>query len=200
MFKIIMKRHLYLQILLSLFFLTDLYPRPVQTEIKTLEAGAIAPDFSLRGIDDKIYSLKDFSKSPVLVVIKNNSSNKLRLLNIWATWCGPCKTEFPELVVIDRMYRGRDFEFITISADKQERRNDALKFLQSQQASNRNYIFSEDDVYRLIDAVGNGWRGALPFTLLAEPGGKIVYARQDMIDPREMKKLIVENKYIGRYY
>jgi len=64
-----MKRHLLLQILLSLIFLTDLYPRPVQTEIKTLETGAIAPDFSLRGIDDKIYSLKDFSKSPVLVVI-----------------------------------------------------------------------------------------------------------------------------------
>jgi len=43
-------------------------------------------------------------------------------------------------------------------------------------------------------------RGALPFTLLVEPGGKIVYKKQDMIDPHQMKKLIVENKYIGRYY
>src|SRR5882762_9612936 len=49
-------------------------------------------------------------------LLKNNS-DKLRLINIWATWCGPCEVEFPELVTINRMYRARDFELITISAD-----------------------------------------------------------------------------------
>jgi len=145
-------------------------------------------------------TLEEIDVNGVRELIKNTSSNKLRLINIWATWCGPCKTEFPDLVIIDRMYRGRDFEFITISADKQQRMDDALKFLKSQQASNKNYIFNDDDVYKLIDAVDKDWRGALPFTILIEPGGKIVYKKQDMIDPHEMKKLIVENKYIGRYY
>jgi len=145
-------------------------------------------------------TLEEIDVNGVRELIKNTSSNKLRLINIWATWCGPCKTEFPDLVIIDRMYRGRDFEFITISADKQARKADALKFLKSQQASNKNYIFNDDDVYKLIDAVDKDWRGALPFTILIEPGGKIVYKKQDMINPHEMKKLIVENKYIGRYY
>jgi hypothetical protein len=44
------------------------------------------------------------------------------------------------------------------------------------------------------------WQGALPYSMLVEPGGKIVYAKQGIIEPLEMKKLIVENKTIGRFY
>ena len=156
----------------------------------------------------KLY--KQWSELPVTVndidvqgikdLIKNTSSDKLRLINIWATWCGPCITEFPDLVIIDRIYRGRPFEFISISADKQAKKEDVLKFLRKQEASNKNFIFNKDDIYEMIEAVDPEWQGALPYTLLIEPGGKIVYKKQDTIDPAEMKKLIVGNKYIGRYY
>jgi peroxiredoxin len=98
------------------------------------------------------------------------------------------------------MYRGRDFELITISADKQARKDDALKFLRKQEASNKNYIFNKDDVYELIESVDPDWQGALPYTMLIEPGGKIVYKKQDTINPAEMRKMIVENEFIGRYY
>jgi thiol-disulfide isomerase/thioredoxin len=145
-------------------------------------------------------TLEDIDVQGIKDLVKNSTSGKLRLINIWATWCGPCVTEFPDLVIIDRMYRGRPFEFITISADKQARKDDVLKFLQKQQASNKNYIFDEDDVYQLIEAVDPDWQGPLPLTLLIEPGGKILYKKHDMIVPAEMKKLIVDNKSIGRYY
>ena len=145
-------------------------------------------------------TLEDIDVAGIKDLVKNNNSGKLRLINIWATWCGPCVTEFPDLVIIDRMYRGRPFEFITISADKQARRTDVLSFLKKQQASNKNYIFNKDDVYQLIEAVDPEWQGALPFTILIEPGGNIVYKKQDTIDPAHMKKLIVEDKFIGRYY
>ncbi len=145
-------------------------------------------------------NLEEIDEQGIKDLIKNTSSGKLRLINFWATWCGPCITEFPDLVIIDRMYRQRAFEFITVSADKQARKTDALNFLKKQEASNKNYIFNDDDVYRLIEAVDNDWQGALPFTLLIEPGGKILYKKQDMIDPLEMKKLIVGNKLLGRYY
>lgn len=49
-------------------------------------------------------------------LVKNNSG-KLKLVNVWATWCGPCVTEFPSFININRMYRSRDFEFVSISAD-----------------------------------------------------------------------------------
>jgi thiol-disulfide isomerase/thioredoxin len=145
-------------------------------------------------------TLEEIDVPAIKELIRNTSSEKLRLINFWATWCGPCISEFPDLVIIDRMYRGRSFEFITVSADKQARKADVLKFLQKNEASNKNYIFNNDDVYKLIEAVDPDWQGALPFTMLIEPGGKIVYKKQDVIDPSGMKKLIVENKYIGRYY
>jgi thiol-disulfide isomerase/thioredoxin len=145
-------------------------------------------------------TLEEIDTEGIKELVKNNTSGKLRLINIWATWCGPCVTEFPDLVIIDRMYRGRKFEFITISADKKEKKQDVLSFLKEKEASNKNYIFNKDDVYQMIEAIDPKWQGGLPYTIVIEPGGKIVYSKQDAIDPAEMKKLIVENKYIGRYY
>jgi peroxiredoxin len=129
-----------------------------------------------------------------------NKTDKLRLINVWATWCGPCVKEFSSFIEMNRMYRGRDFEFISISADSPDKKDKALKFLKGQQASNANFIFSLDDKYKLIEAMDPKWQGALPYTMLVEPGGKIVYAKQGIIEPLEMKKLIVENKTIGRFY
>ena len=129
-----------------------------------------------------------------------NHSDKLRLINIWATWCGPCVTEFPDLITVNRMYRRRDFEFISVSADEPGKKDKALQFLQKQAASGTNYIFSIDDKYKLIEAIDPNWQGALPYTLLIEPGGKIVYAKEGPVDPAALKKAIVDNPLIGRYY
>jgi hypothetical protein len=72
--------------------------------------------------------------------------------------------------------------------------------LQGKRASNKNYIFHIEDKYKLIEAIDPNWQGALPYTILVEPGGKIVYSKQGPIDPKMMKKVIVENKYVGRFY
>ncbi len=61
-------------------------------------------------------------------LLKNNS-DKLRLINIWATWCGPCVTEFPDFITMNRMYRRRDFEFISISADDPAKKEKVLKLI-----------------------------------------------------------------------
>lgn len=156
---------------------------------------------------EKLY--KDWAALPVTLdsigpdSVKNlmqNHSEKLRLINVWATWCGPCVNEFPDFITIDRMYRGRDFEFISISADKLSKKDKVLEFLIAHQASNKNYIFNQENVYDLIEAVDPNWQGALPYTILVEPGGKIVYGQQGPIDPLRLKKLIVENHMLGRTY
>jgi thiol-disulfide isomerase/thioredoxin len=132
-------------------------------------------------------------------VLKNHS-DKLRLINLWATWCGPCVAEFPDLVTINRMYRDRGVEFVTISADDPANKDKALKFLQRKQASGTNYIYTGDDKYKMIEAVDPKWDGALPYTILVEPDGKIVYAHQGAIDAQELKKVIFDNSMIGRIY
>ena len=144
-------------------------------------------------------SLDTLGESGIRNLLQNHS-DKLLLVNVWATWCGPCVSEFPEFITMNRMYRKRDFEFVSISADELAKQNKALQFLQKQEASSRNYIFSGENKYRLIDAIDPKWPGALPYTLLVEPGGKIAFGKEGAVDPAELKKAIVENSYIGRYY
>jgi thiol-disulfide isomerase/thioredoxin len=129
-----------------------------------------------------------------------NPTGKLLLVNVWATWCGPCRAEFPDLVRTDRMYRERDFEFVSISADRMEKRDKALEFLRKNEASNRNFIFSGETVYPLIEAIDPDWKGALPYTIVVEPGGETFLRHQGVLDPPALRKFIVEHPLIGRYY
>lgn len=129
-------------------------------------------------------------------LVKNESTN-YRLINVWATWCGPCVVEFPSFVDMHRMYRNREFEMISISLDELERKQNALNFLVKKQASMKNYIF-KGDRYAFIEAIDKKWEGALPYTLFVAPGGEIIYSKQGLIDALEMKRLIADS--IGRIY
>ncbi|HXK61926.1 MAG TPA: redoxin family protein [Acidobacteriota bacterium] len=131
-----------------------------------------------------------------------NRSDKLRLVNVWATWCGPCRVEFPDLVTINRMYRHREFELITISADDLQDKEKALAFLKEQQASTTNLIFAESG-YKLFDVLddfagGKMSSGALPYTMLIAPGGKVIYRKEGRIDPLVVKREII--KVMGNTY
>jgi thiol-disulfide isomerase/thioredoxin len=135
---------------------------------------------------------------PALKEVISNKSDKYRLVNLWATWCGPCVIEFPDLVNFQRMYGARDFEFVSISTDGPKKKDKALEFLKSKNAAVKNYLYSSDDKYALIDAIGNNWSGALPFTFLVAPGGKVVYTHEGVMDPLEVKKAIMQ--HLGRFF
>lgn len=144
-------------------------------------------------------SLQSAGVDSIRALVRNNS-NKLRLINLWATWCVPCVQEFPELVTISHMYRDRGLQLVTISLDDSAAHAKALQFLQRQQSSSPNYVFTGDDKYKLIEAIDPQWQGALPYSMLVEPGGKIVYAHQGQIDPEALKKRIFDSPYMGRIY
>jgi thiol-disulfide isomerase/thioredoxin len=135
--------------------------------------------------------LEEISTEGVKALVQGNPG-KLLLINVWATWCGPCVTEFPELVEISLMYRHRAFEFINISADRLSTKEKVLDFLKTNHSSGRNYIFNGPSSYALIEALDENWQGALPYTMLIRSDGEIIYARQDTIDPLEVKRKIVE--------
>lgn len=110
------------------------------------------------------------------------------------------KRHYPDLLTIHRMYRGRDFEFVTLSMDDPGKPERVEKFLKGKAASGANYLFDGEDKYALTDVISPDWRGALPYTLIVEPGGKVIYSQQGLIDPYEVKKVIVGSTVMGRYY
>jgi thiol-disulfide isomerase/thioredoxin len=135
-----------------------------------------------------------------IATLVRNPTNKLRLINLWATWCVPCVQEFPELVTLNRMYRDRGFELVSISTDDSAARPKALRFLEKQESSSPNYIFTGDDKYKLIETIDPKWQGALPYSLLVDPGGKIIYAHEGAIDAEQLKKIIFDDPNMGRIY
>lgn len=144
-------------------------------------------------------SIQDINDAGVSELMKNKT-NKLLMINIWATWCVPCVEEFPDLVTMNRMYRDRDFRMITISSDAMKDKDKALAFLQKQESSSQNYIYSGDSKYKLIEAIDPKWQGALPYTILVEPGGKIVYAKEGQVNADSLKQEIINDPVIGRIY
>lgn len=150
--------------------------------------------------DAKEVKLSTIDVAGIKKLLKNEGSGKLMLLNVWATWCGPCTLEYPDFIALQRMYGARDFEFVSVSADKPDNDKKVLKFLQGKHSAVSNYLFSSDDKYALIEAVDKNWNGALPYTVLVEPGGKIVWQHQGDVDLLELKRAIVEHPMMGRVY
>jgi peroxiredoxin len=142
-------------------------------------------------------TLEPIDKAGVEALVKNDSK-KLRLVNVWATSCGPCLGEFPELVAMHRSYRRREFELITIGLDPPEREAQALTILKEEHASSKNYLFTGGNEYVLAEALDPKWQGAMPYTMLVAPGGKVIYRKQGELDPLELKRAIVG--HLGRVY
>jgi peroxiredoxin len=164
--------------------------------IKWAEKRESAQKSSEAAAKEKV-ALELIDEKGIKALVKNDG-NKLRLVNVWATWCGPCIEELSELVAMNRMYRRRSFELVTISADAPDIKERALEVLKEKEVSASNYLFDGNDKYKLMDAVDAKSSGALPHTLLVAPGGKVLYSKSGPVDPLEMKKAIVG--YLGRTY
>lgn len=122
--------------------------------------------------------------------LAKGEAGKLRLINVWATWCGPCLREFPDLVSLYRSYLGRPLEVVTLNVDDLDQKEKARAFLSEQRASMRNLSWSADDPYGMIEALDRQWEGGLPYTLLVAPGGRVLYRSGGAFDTRELRRRI----------
>src|SRR5690349_9033384 len=108
-------------------------------------------------------------------------SRKPLLVNFWATWCDPCREEFPDLVKLDAEYKGR-IDFITISLDElSEINRDVPKFLADMKAEMPSFLLKAQDDEAAIAFVSKEWSGALPLTILYDSSGKQIYYRQGKV-------------------
>jgi peroxiredoxin len=177
-------------------------PVPVQTtkvfgcSIKWSEKRESARQ-SLEALAKDEVTLNLIDEKGIRALVKNDSK-RLRLINVWATWCGPCVAELPQFVTINRMYRNRGFELITISADSPEEKDRVLEVLKKKQVSAGNYLYEGSDKYKLMDSVDEKASGPVPHTILVAPGGKVLYRKSGPCDPFAIKQAIVD--YLGHTY
>jgi thiol-disulfide isomerase/thioredoxin len=128
-----------------------------------------------------------------LKVLRKNNTGKLLLVDLWATWCGPCVEEMSKLLTIYRMFRARPFDLVMVSTNYPDERSGVLSALKKVHASNRNYIFGTTDIYGLMAAFDPDWNGADPYTMLIRPDGEVVYKVQGPVDDLQLKRIILAN-------
>jgi peroxiredoxin len=156
---------------------------------------------------DAVKSLEKWGQEPVkletideagVAKLIKNEGKKLLLINVWASWCGPCVAELPEFVTMNRMYRRRNFELITLSLDEPDKKDDALKALREQKVAATNYLVNVPKRDAFADLLDKQWQGPLPYTLVIAPDGKIIYRKQGAIEPLAVKRVIADT--LGRTY
>lgn len=117
--------------------------------------------------------LVNLAADEIQPLINRYKGKKAVLINVWATWCGPCVEEFPHIVTLGEKYSDR-LKVIFISADFADDRQRAIQFLKEQGVTYTTYFKSGKD-QPFIEALSEDWSGALPFTkLLAKDGTKVV--------------------------
>jgi thiol-disulfide isomerase/thioredoxin len=128
-------------------------------------------------------------------LLKREATGPL-LVNFWATWCDPCRDEFPDLVKIDEQYRSKGLDFIAISLDDfADIKTQVPKFLQEMHASMPVYLLNVPDPEPAINLVDPQWGGALPATFLYNAQGQIVYKRLGRINDSDLRAAI--EKLVG---
>ena len=113
------------------------------------------------------------------------------LVNFWATWCEPCRAEFPDLIKIAGEYRAKGLDFITVSIDDVAEINTTVpRFLKEMRAFMPAYLLNTLEPEAAIGYVDPAWSGSLPATFLYDAQGKVVFKHLGRIKPDELRDAI----------
>jgi peroxiredoxin len=159
---------------------------------------------------DRVAEMKKIEAEPVTVdlastddlkKLRMNPTGKVLLVNFWATWCGGCVHELPDLETTWRMYRLRDYDFVTVAANMPDERAGVLKYLNRLHGSSRNLLFGSTDTDQMQHSFAPTWEGALPYSVLLSPDGKVIYEHQGEVDILKLRRIILgsvpDPDYVG---
>ena len=154
---------------------------------------------ALRKIDEQPIKLEMASASD-LKTLRTNPAKHMLLVSFWATWCGSCIDEFSDLEDTYQMYKVRDLDLVTVSANMPDEKTGVLKMLEKKRATSRNLLFASNDTAALQTAFDPTWESAVPYTVLLDPNGKVLYKNLGSVDILELRRTILANlpsDYIG---
>jgi peroxiredoxin len=154
---------------------------------------------ALRKIEEQPVTV-EMASADELKKLRQNSTKHMVLISFWATWCGSCIDEFADFQDTFRMYKNRDLELITVAANMPDEKNSVLKMLDRKHATSRNLLFATNDTAALQAAFDPTWESAVPYTVLIDADGKVLYKNLGSVDMLELRRTILANlpsDYIG---
>ena len=143
----------YSKILVLFTFLMACYPSYAAS------TNSVAPNFVSRDINGSSYVLSDHR-------------GEIIILNLWATWCGPCMLELPHLNMIDKKYEDKNVNVIAVSIDSARDASRVRSYVRS-----RGYVFTTLHDYTTSIVLQYRASKIIPFTVIIDRKGKIIYQK-----------------------
>jgi thiol-disulfide isomerase/thioredoxin len=140
--------------------------------------------------------VREIDAPSLTAILKRESAARPLLVNFWATWCDPCREEFPDLVKLDQQFRPKGLDMISVSLDDlADIKTGVPKFLREMRATMPAYLLNVPDPDQIISTVDPKWSGALPATFLYDAEGKVVFKHFGRFKPLELRAAI--EKLVG---
>jgi thiol-disulfide isomerase/thioredoxin len=137
-------------------------PQDRENVIRFVRNPDAAPDFKLAGLDGRPITLAD-------------ARGKVILLNFWATWCGPCRAEIPDLIELQTRYRDK-LQIIGLAVDDED--PETIKKVIAQTGINYPVAIAPGDVRMKYGGIA-----ALPTSFMLDPQGRVVQKHEGLRDP-----------------
>jgi len=122
--------------------------------------GKLRPEFSLPDLEGKMRNIKEWD-------------NKVLVINFWATWCPPCRKEMPAFIELQEQYGEQGLQFIGVAIDTP----DAVTDFSDTYGINYPMMVGELEAIEIGKKYGNRF-GALPYTVITDRSGKIVFVQR----------------------
>lgn len=139
---------------LWVIFTPKLFKHADSQDISAPHEGFDAPGFELSSMSGEVVALEDFKGHPVV-------------LNLWASWCPPCRMEMPAMEKIYQAYQSQGVEFIAVNMTYQDDLNDAKSFVEENDLTFNILLDEKGDVANLYQMQG------LPTTYFINSSGEI---------------------------
>jgi thiol-disulfide isomerase/thioredoxin len=140
-------------ILLIIFFSSTLSTATFALTPGEVEVGGYLREATLNGLNGGTSKFSDFKGKPLII-------------NVWASWCGPCRAEMGSLERLARRYNGKEFNIIGISID--DYRNAAQAFIQDSEITFANFLDSKLFLENMLGA------NTIPLTVLVDSHGRVL--------------------------
>lgn len=107
------------------------------------------------------------------------ADDRVYVVNLWATWCGPCVKELPYFEGLKTEYSGKEVKTILVSIDWETNlQRKLMPFIEKQNLKKQVILFDDPKANDWIDKIDPSWSGAIPITLVISKKGKDFYEKE----------------------